>query len=119
MSWRARVVLLAILCALPVHGKADVEQGFLDGNKLLDLCKKDASITNQRVCAGYLMGVADVGQQLHKGTLCMPTGISVSDLRELVMKYVEENPEQQRYAAFSTILTIFLNAFPCRREEQG
>src|SRR5262252_3476183 len=77
VSWRARVVLVAVLCALPAHVKAAEEQGFLDGNKLFALCKEGGSITNQRVCLGYLMGVADVGQQLDKGRLCMPTGVGV------------------------------------------
>ena len=101
MSRGVRVMLMAVLYVLPGHGAAAEEQGFLDGNKLFDLCKEGGSITNQRVCVGYLMGVADVGQQLYKGGLCMPTGVAVSDLRDLVMEYLEENPDQRRYAAFS------------------
>jgi len=119
VSWGARVVLLVVLCTSPGHGKAAEQQGFLDGSKLFDLCKEDGSITNQHVCVGYLMGVADVGQQLHNGTLCMPTGVGVSDLRALVMEYLHDNPQQWRFAAYSTVLTVFLDAFPCSKEEES
>ena len=113
-SRAAIVALLMLWCTSTCHGAE--EHGFLDSNELFDLCKEGASITSQRMCLGYLMGAADVGQQLHKGKLCMPTGVTSSQLQEMLMNYLKENPKQLQYAAFSTVLTVFLDAFPCTRK---
>ena len=73
-------------------------RSFADGNALYELCSSPGT-TDQSYCAGYLGGISDslVGSGQH---LCMSTEVSLREVKDVVLKYLRDHPEQHNQPHF-------------------
>ena len=85
-------------------------RSFADGNALYELCSSPGT-TDQSYCAGYLGGIGDslVGQ------LCTSTEVSLLQVKDVVLKYLRDHPEQHSHAAYSIGREALTLAFPCKK----
>lgn len=91
----------------------------LTGNDLLRFCNShEASETN--MCTGYIEGVRDASMFAtvslkSKPFFSVPSQVSSDQLREVIVKYLRDNPETRHKPA--GLLTIFAlkEAFPPER----
>ncbi|MFZ6765306.1 Rap1a/Tai family immunity protein [Pseudoroseomonas sp. WGS1072] len=95
-------------------GEASAQQpqsGFYTGNRLLELCRG-----GQGICHGYIAGVASVmGRNTVSGwAACIPSGSTVGQIRDLVVKALENNPQERHLSAESLVASYLAEAFPCR-----
>jgi len=83
--------------------------GFEDGNTLYAKCNE-----NQRIyCMGYVTGVADLLQGQNTNGVCLPQGVVVGQLVDVVKKFLKEHPETRHFTATSEIQVALEGAFPC------
>jgi len=68
----------------------------------------------QLLCVGYIKGVADTsdGKSWEGYPYCIG-GVITGQLQKIVIKYMNEHPEDLHLAAYSLVQSAFLEAFPC------
>jgi hypothetical protein len=95
--------------------RADVHS-FVLGNKLYGWCVDDGE-TAQAACVQYIVGVADTEAQheMFKASpwACMPDNLTDGQLRDLVIKYLRDNPAIRHNSAANLVIFALKGAFPC------
>jgi Tfp pilus assembly protein PilF len=101
-----RKLLIGILL-FPVIANA----AFLDGNKLLRYMKSSETWENA-MAAGYVMAISDTYQnEVH----CAAPNVTAGQTRDVVKKYLENNPEVRDVGADVLSLVALSIAFPCKQ----
>ena len=87
------------------------------GNGLLAACQ-DEDPFNRGVCYGYILGIdeatawiAESGSIIHA---CPPQDVSMKQLRDVVVRWLEVYPERRPYSAASLVTAALAEAFPCK-----
>lgn len=103
---------------------ADVHAGFQSGNLLLDFCNSDEfkDLRSFSYCTGYIAAIAD----LDNGTCILkqnsyfklPENITQSQLRKVVVKWLNQNPEKLNFGAASLVEVALSESFPCKQPSQ-
>jgi len=108
----ALAAVLGLLTAGPiaVQGAA-----FTSGNQLVEECSGQDDFPSG-VCAGYVMGVADL--MMSDGTVgglaaCLPPSVIPQQLMDVVTTYLAAHPEKRQYSAVGLVAAAFSVAFPC------
>ena len=110
------VLLAVMLVAGPVFA--------LTGNELLDRCRHWDSgepgedVAGAGFCLGYTEAVSNVmfDHNVHGFQACLPgeaTGITVGQLRDIIVRYLEEHPADRHHLASSVAAKALSDAFPC------
>ena len=91
---------------------------FTSGNELLGYCKSEEEGAGGVACISYLMGVVDTHDNISsEGVMdkyfCSPEGVNGGQLSKIVVKYMEENPEQIHYSGTYLTLSALIEAYPC------
>jgi hypothetical protein len=109
-----RLPLAVFLCVLsPAIALGQGGFAFISGNTLYERCVPGASDTANSFCIGYVTGVADVLMQLH--TVCLPSGVEIGQLVDVVTKHLRDHPEVRHYQANNEIGIVLGTTFPCQR----
>ena len=105
---RKWVLLIALLVSQGVQA-AGV---YYNGNLLLAKCEGEAEY--QLLCVGYIKGVSDTsdGKSWEGYPYCIG-GVITGQLQKIVIKYMNEHPEDLHLAAYALVQNAFLAAFPC------
>jgi hypothetical protein len=97
--------LLFVLMFIPAVAHA----AFLTGNGLLQRFES-TEVTDRILGLGYVMGVSDAHQGKHH---CSGAQVTAGQTRDIVIKYMKENPKNRDLSA-DLLVTISLGiAFPC------
>jgi hypothetical protein len=99
---------LALLC-----GSAHAD--FKDGNKLLaDM--NDNSYVSTGIVLGYVMGIVDAfGGTTH----CAPETVTAGQVRDMVKKYLDNNPSVRHLPAALIVGHVLKSAWPCQQRGGG
>ncbi len=101
---------------------------FITGNVLLDRCTASQTgngLTDLAFCAGYVTDIADT---LDRTTItvspdsgghwqiraCVPTGVSISQLMDVVVRYLRASPDVRHFNGSILATKAISEAFPCR-----
>lgn len=98
--------LLAILLA--TAGVAHAE--FIDGNKLLEMMR--GNNTESGIAIGYVIGATDA---LTGSVTCPPDSVSAGQVRDIIRKFLEANPEHRNNSADVIIGAVLQRAWPRRK----
>ena len=115
------VLLLAALLAFPVSAEA------ITGNDLLRECRRQES-GSRAYCLGLIVGAAQaaglvrfIAPQPTPGetdfsTLggCPPDGVTFGQTRDIVVRFLEQNPAKRHDDFVVLVLEALQLAFPCR-----
>lgn len=82
------------------------------GNGLMSICQ-ETSYYSRGQCLGYIVGVAD-GLQLSR-EVCPQNGVTLSQVRDMVVKGLESNPASRHQSASVLIWHYLSTSFPCGR----
>jgi Rap1a immunity proteins len=85
--------------------------------RVADLIKKcdGDKAWEQAYCVGYVTGVADVANNDRTPLkVCIPTAITQTQMKTVVMKYLTQHGDESEYAAFSSVRAALREAFPCQ-----
>jgi hypothetical protein len=106
-----RKCLAVCLFLIPVSIFARGGQ-FNTGNNLKSDCFRENGTFNSGFCMGYIIGVADNNSY----KICAPGGqggVTQGQFRDIVKKYLNDNPAQLHRDADILVLNALQQAFPC------
>jgi len=106
---RKWILLVALLVAQGVQA-ATV---YYTGNALLAYCEGDG--VGESLCRTYIMGVLDASKDKTWSGVpyCKPGSVTGGQLQKIVVKHMNEYPEDLHLAAHSLVQNAVLEAFPC------
>ena len=114
--------LVAVLIISGSFGNSALAgNGFATGNDLVNDCSiLDTQIGDRAVggmCAGYIEGVADVGDcatPISGWTFNIPIGVSTGQLEKVVIKWLKENPDKLHHKGYQLVASALSYSFPCK-----
>jgi len=89
---------------------------FLNGEKLLEICK-DSKEVNQAACEGYILGIQDAINSGHLEkhlNLCFPKGVSPKDLRLNLINFIEVMPQTAKFSGESVVAKSLELHYKCK-----
>ena len=91
---------------------------FVKANQLYNICISESKV-DVAACEGYIMGVNDSifsGHFSGKIQICMPPGVSPSQSRLIVIKYIERIPEKIHLVADAIVAEALASTFKCQKK---
>lgn len=113
--------LACILAVLPL-GLAPVaaDAGFYSGNELYEICTVEKGektyVERSYECVAYITGAVDAfntTREAAKLSSCIPAGVTISQLRDVTVAYLRDNPETRNNSASSLIFAATRKAWDC------
>lgn len=102
---------------LSVSGAQAYEtNNFLSGNDL----HRNCAVANNTFSGGFVAGVVDAFQTLRAEydipiSSCIPKGVSVDQMVDVVCKSLKDNPQKRHLSASSLAIVAIAKAFPCSK----
>jgi hypothetical protein len=110
------------LLSIFIGASANAEELRIDGNELLQDCTavspgNPSGMFGPEWCYGYLMGLNDM-RVLSRTfpnltAYCIPEGVTMAQVKSVVMKYLQEHPEELHYPSVRLVNSALSQAFPC------
>ena len=112
-----KIFLLAQIFVLNINNLANSEENtyFLTSKSLLTYCQSNLP-AEDGICQGYLAGVADSVYSGHLSnflSICVPKGITTSELKVLFISYAIEYPEFFERPADGLFTDALASKFSC------
>jgi Rap1a immunity proteins len=109
-----RDVLIAGLMASPAYADS---ASFMSGDALYSICT-DNDVGAYAQCIGYLEGVTDAmshGETIFGWRSCVSVNrpISPNQIRDVIVRYLYDNPAKRQYTGASLIGAALQESFPC------
>lgn len=112
----ACIAAAAPLALLPVAADA----GFYTGNELYEICTVEkgekAYLERSYECIAYITGAVDAfntTREAAKLKSCIPAGVTISQLKDVTIGYLRDNPETRNNAASTLVLAATRKAWDC------
>lgn len=112
------ITLLASVARADMYITANPKEGdmplwinsgaFYTGNELYDKCQRQIAF-----CQGYIAGVADVLSAQNGNSICIPKGVVLGQLTDVVTYWLRDHPEKRQYTANSQVYLALDKAFHC------
>ena len=99
--------------------QASSSEAFLRANQLYSLCNSELKLDNA-VCEGYILGLNDSMYSGHLSNVfqvCYPDGLTIEQLRLVLIKYMEAVPEKLHFVAEGVIAEGLATVFQCQKLE--
>ena len=112
------LLILGVLLAGTVLW-AQTPYDLANGRDLQALCEastKDASLNAlaHTFCMGYIRGVTEQAGYIKSPKACVPQGVSDSDMKKVVARFLQQNPRYLREKATTVILGAMQAAYRCK-----
>lgn len=104
-----------LIAAVALCATTTAHATFLTGNDLLNRMK-DSSVVPQMVAMGYVIGIADA---MNEATHCLPNGVTMGQVRDVVKQFLEEKPETRHRPADLIVYVVLKNTWPCAEKKKG
>ena len=110
------ILAFALICAATIQASAQYPNGFhVDGNELMTWCEpRNAAGPSNPMCIGFVAGVSDAvnfsrqftGQG--SNTSCTPPGVTIGQEADVVLSYLNRNPDKRDRAAAALVVASML-----------
>lgn len=118
-----RLPIFALICL--IAAAPSVASTTVDGNSLLKECQKAvkladdgdvkyADVSDIASCTGFIHGLMAVPNTI----FCIPVNVSTNQGIRVLVKYLQEHPEDLHLAKGKLALNAFADAFPCHRQSE-
>lgn len=105
---------LAILAGLAMAAPANAQLGDFTGNDILRTCR--ATEAGKAIaCLQYLNGVVngiELASPDGEEPFIIPRGVDTTQIRDVVLRYLDTNPDKRHWASAVLIWNALLKAFP-------
>lgn len=92
--------------------------GLIDGNQLLNWCNNK---TEELICLGYIIGAGDEQDMNMAMTgnfyYCLPSNMTFGQMKNVVLKYMEQYPENLHLGAWQMVAFAYKEYFPCNPQQ--
>jgi len=110
-----KTVLLATLAffmCLPLGLEVRAASFFKNGNALQADCRSEDAGYTDGVCSGFIIGVLDSNAAKSFYPYCDPDNSNVRQIRDVIKKWLENNPEFRASPAADLVNAALMEAFP-------
>ncbi len=107
---------LALVLVSAGAGAQETMSSWADGNDMKNFCHSEAPNFSQGLCVGFAMAVAEIaGSQpiFDRQRACIPPGVKRGQLKDIMVKFLDDHPEQLHLTATSLAARAYEEAFPC------
>ena len=110
-------LLITLLVTLGISMGSHGVKYLYNGNELLAHCEAEEGSFDSALCIGYIQGFADTESLTVKADspFCTPDGVSVGQLRAIIVKDMKEHPEKLHYPAAMLARFSLRDTFPCEK----
>ena len=108
-----------ILLMISLSATANSTASFVRGNQLFDMCTSVSKIDNS-ACDGYIMAANDSiysGHLSNVFNICIPSGVTPSQLRLVVVKHMKTIPGKLHFVADGVVAEALAITFRCVKEK--
>ena len=117
---KAAAVALSILIA-SIMGQPSA-QANQSGNEIREVCqissrgpKTELEVAKATYWEGFVEAILSVGQRLHEpDRFCVPDGVTGGQATNLLLKYLNDNPDKAHRPAETLAITAFWKAWACK-----
>jgi hypothetical protein len=116
--WRCLSLLSTAMAGMMA---SPVQAGFYSGNDLLEACatgrESSAYFEKSYECVAYVAGAVDAfntTREINKLKSCIPSGVTIGQLRTVTVDYLRANPNNLNGAASGLIFSATRKAWPCK-----
>ena len=81
---------------------------FLSGNDLYKECQ-----TSSEFCRGSISAYDDMAETLESNVYCMRKTTQLRQLKDILVSYMQRNPQERDRAAVNIFLEAMREAYPC------
>jgi|LauGreDrversion4_2_1035121.scaffolds.fasta_scaffold973333_2 hypothetical protein len=93
---------------------AQSANAFYTGNELRTKCNSEIKGSFERgECYGFIAGVVEAQSGVF---VCLPSGVTLGQVTEMVKKYINENPAQLHKSGDIIVNSAIIKDFPCRKK---
>ena len=121
-AFLSMMAVLMVLCAIPVR---PVHAARFSGAYLMTLCgvnKKGHEVAPgaHAACQSYISGIIDYHNMLRsmkiapKIDFCIPGNVSLNRIQVQVLRYLQNNAQNDDFTAAPAVLLALYQAYPCR-----
>lgn len=115
-----KFLLLACALAMLCPGVRATDDYKMDGNELRDTCKNSGTANgfNEGYCLALVIGV-NAGYEMGKGVdgtishLCIPGEVTYGQMVRVVVKYLNDHPEELHHSSALLTVNALIGAFRC------
>ena len=112
-----KLFVLAYLTSVGSFVSAGSTKYFYSGTKLYNLCRAGNTI-DEALCEGYILGVQDAIYSGHLSdhfNICLPEGVEPDQIRLLLIRFIENNPEFMNFAAEGLVAKTLETSYSCKK----
>jgi hypothetical protein len=120
-KWLKALSCLALTLFISSGVQAGSSEAFLRANQLYSLCSSESKLDNA-VCEGYIIGVNDSvfsGHLSNVFQVCYPAGVTIEQLRLILVKYMETVPDKLHFVAEGIVAEGLATVFQCQVNESN
>ena len=95
-------------------------QPWMDAQRLLSECSRPMDSLSYNSCIDYIEGIKDILNYLNErdaagvSFLCPPPTITLGQLHDVVVTFIQRNPQYSNVSAAPVVYAALVSAFPCR-----
>jgi len=111
------LALLGAVVGLSVTVPANVQAAFVNGNELHNWCTMPGG---DGLCFSYIKGVwdmIDAAQEINiarKKFICVPSGVTIGQMKDVVLKSLNSRPEVRHLSASSLVWNALVAVWECK-----
>lgn len=112
MKKTALLTAVTVVTQLTLALEARAGGYFKDGNALHSECSEEGSSFQDGLCLGFIIGVLDGNNAKGFYPYCDPDNSKAGQLRDVVKKWLEDNPQFRASPAGDLVNAAMMEAFP-------
>ncbi len=101
---------LAVLVLVSAPARALAAGSWVNGNELKKYCSSNSY--ERGICLGFTSAVANIVANAG-WRACIPDGVTRGQLRDIMVKFLDDHPEALHLEAASLAARAYEEAFPC------
>ena len=114
------MIIVSFVVLAPAPAQEAKVSAFRNGNELYEGCTSNNQ-AKQAYCLGYVAGVIDLQRDAQSTDpaliaikLCVPRGVTLKQVADVVVDYLRRNPKSRHNTAASLVELALMRAWPCK-----
>lgn len=107
------MITKTLIAAVMATGLVPTNVATIDGNILMESCKKNASFFDNGYCLAYVSAVVNIMGTDH--ALCLKSNVSYGQYVRVLRKFMDAHPELLHQEAHIVVGASLIDAFSCTK----
>jgi hypothetical protein len=114
MKWLAATLWIVgfSMFGYAAHAEEKMTGHYITGNELLEACTTNTDYAKHG-CNSYIIGMTDAWIFGAKPAVCIPLGVTIGQLKDLVTQGLIDVPKYRHFSAAFSVGSILMNNYSC------